>query len=923
MKNFSPVNLEQVKAADAANDTLELHFSNFTYNPDYDYDEDTGNFDIPDGSHLASYQANFTVCSGNTHLVVKDVGTIDDGLGDGGPIEKMGFPSDGDRQFGNLTHPYLLDQGYNGTAETLDYLSGNVSEAANLTVSANNTTTLQLAQIMPDGTGLTQPWSGNGSLVFNGYELAQTDMLGASVFNPDLTLNLSALGINATFGNATLDLYGLSPNGVVLGTLFDTDYEEDSVPLVVVGIQASLAVDNNRDGNISFDVDDQTSDTKPFRFWLNDDDGSGNTSGDDVPQGAGNGNAFNESGDTGAFCVNGAKDLVNYFPVYLNIGQLVHEFPPSANYTYVLSQADGAVNFLYTNLTLASAFDYLRNSTVLTGNSGFGETYESDEVCTQGVTGAIKHPIGNISSGAYTLSGNFVSNITSNTSTSWGVILVDGRATTKNPLVLTVYDSSNHFVTAKELPLSIGNIEDMYREVNLRSGAGVPRASTGNIDGPGLVSATTNDVSDFGRGTYVVPPPNFPDGNSSSWIFFIHGYNVGGDKARGFAAEIFKNLYWSHNKAKFVAVSWFGDPYDSTSPVDLVSDYQMAVRNAFTTAPFLAHYLNSPTFSGNKTIIGHSLGCLLVSSAIADYGLNVDNAILVDAAVSSEAFDGSGDQDYYYMALPTWENLTDGEGNTTAIYDRRLWASNWYQRFSSGDARSNLTWLNRLAGANSKIYNFYSSTEDVLGATSGNASSGVLSSLWASGFSGQYAWVIQEKAKGNKQSFLDITPIAGSDYGGWGFNIVDAYWSSANTTSANSTSLTHAQTSPFFNNGWSTTFGIPTVIAHTDNYRELFDAGLGSSIADDVSDRARFLAETIPALSLPTGANPVSAFAPSGLGNPGDRNFNMPAKFVPDETDWPRQPVVGGIPDWFHSDMKAVAYPYLYPLYDKFIEISN
>jgi pimeloyl-ACP methyl ester carboxylesterase len=431
----------------------------------------------------------------------------------------------------------------------------------------------------------------------------------------------------------------------------------------------------------------------------------------------------------------------------------------------------------------------------------------------------------------------------------------------------------------------------------------------------------------------VGPPPNFPDGNGSPWIFFVHGYNVGGDKARGFAAEIFKNLYWSQNRAKFVAVSWFGDPYDSTSPVDMVSDYQMAVRNAFTTAPFLARYLNSPTFSGNKTIIGHSLGCMLVSSAIADYGLTVNNAILVDAAVSREAFDGDGDQDYYYMASPAWENLTGGEGNTTATYDRRLWASNWYQRFSSGDARSNLTWLNRLAGANSKIYNFYSSTEDILGATSGSASSGVLSSLWASGFNGQYAWVVQEKAKGNKQSFLDITPIAGSDYGGWGFNVEDAYlpspyWSTANTTSANTTSLNYAKTSPFFNNGWAlfdndlggTTLG---TIPHTNDYRNLFDPSPGGLATLPYYQLNRFLAEAFPALSLPAGANSVNAVAPSGLGNPGDRNFNMPAKFVPDETHWPRQPVVGGIPDWFHSDMKAVAYPYLYPLYDKFIEISN
>ncbi|HTB62594.1 MAG TPA: hypothetical protein VK737_03310 [Opitutales bacterium] len=909
--------------ADAANDTLELHFSNFTYNTDYDYDEDTGNYDIPDGSHLASYQANFTVCSGNTHLVVKNLGTIDDGYGDGGPIEKMGFPSDGDRQFGNLTHPYLLDQGYNGTAETLDYLSGNVSEAANLTVSANNSTTLQLAQIMPDGTGLTQPWSGNGSLVFNGYELAQTDMLGASVFNPDLTLNLSALGINATFGNATLNLYGLSPNGVVLGTLFDTDYEEDSVPRVVVGIQASLAVDNNRDGNISFDVDDQTTATKPFRFWLNDDDGSGNTSGDDVPQGTGNGNAFNESGDTGAFCVNGAKDLVNYFPVYLIIGKIVQEFPPSANYTYKLSQTDGAVNILYTNLTLASAFDYLRNSTVLTGNSGFGDDsgYGSpDYVCMQGVTSATKHPIGNISSGGYTLSGNFVSNITTNTTTSWGVILVDGRATTNNPLVLTVWNGSTMVTEPITLSLNIGNIEDMYRHINLRPGT---------IGGDGTyTSDTDNNTTDLGLTSNTSSPKNFPDMAGSNWVFFIHGYNVGGNASRGWSAEVFKGLYWSHSKAKFVGVSWFGDPYDTGTAIP---NYQSAVRNAFATAPRLANIVNSPTFSGNKTFIAHSLGSMVVASAMEDYGMNINQACLVDAAIASEAFDGNADTDIYNMALPSWLNVS---GNAaTAKYDPNLWASNWWNGSFNGtsDQRQYLTWQNRFNGQNgfitsnsttaSKIYNFYSSTENVLALNPNTPSSTMLMTIYYEVVTlgennGDFAWVVQEKTKGNQIPIPGIV-YQGSTYGGWGFNVIDSYWSSANTTSANSTELAHAQSSPFFNNGYqSNPFGgyladCPSV------YFDLLNSGTGTFTAGNTRDRAQFLAETIPALSLPMGANFVSTLSEFGT-----RNFNMPDLYVPDPSIWPNS-TTGSVPNWFHSNMREVAYPYLYPFYDKLVNISN
>ncbi len=75
------------------------------------------------------------------------------------------------------------------------------------------------------------------------------------------------------------------------------------------------------------------------------------------------------------------------------------------------------------------------------------------------------------------------------------------------------------------------------------------------------------------------------------------------------------------------------------------------------------------------------------------------------------------------------------------------------------------------------------------------------------------------------------------------------------------------------------------------------------------------------------GANPVGKFAPSGLGNPGDRNFNMPAKYVSDPTVWPNLVVSSGpnagLPNWYHSNMREVAYPFLWRFYDELVTISN
>jgi hypothetical protein len=70
------------------------------------------------------------------------------------------------------------------------------------------------------------------------------------------------------------------------------------------------------------------------------------------------------------------------------------------------------------------------------------------------------------------------------------------------------------------------------------------------------------------------------------------------------------------------------------------------------------------------------------------------------------------------------------------------------------------------------IQSFYSSTEDVLGTYQGTPNSAMWASI--SGGFGPYAWVLQEKSKGNLASLFGLT-VQGSNYGGWGFNPCDGY----------------------------------------------------------------------------------------------------------------------------------------------------
>ena len=110
--------------------------------------------------------------------------------------------------------------------------------------------------------------------------------------------------------------------------------------------------------------------------------------------------------------------------------------------------------------------------------------------------------------------------------------------------------------------------------------------------------------------------------------------------------------------------------------------------NAFATAQSLAQFING--LGGNVTVAAHSLGNMVVGSAMHDWhATGISNYFMVDAAVPKEAYDPAEEQlatqTTWGMDHPDWSN-----------YPRRLWCSDWHRLFQTNDHRSSLTWQNRL-----------------------------------------------------------------------------------------------------------------------------------------------------------------------------------------------------------------------------------
>lgn len=576
--------------------------------------------------------------------------------------------------------------------------------------------------------------------------------------------------------------------------------------------------------------------------------------------------------------VDGRSDLLDFFPVYLDIKQLLTVLPSGGSIQYKLKQADGALNFVYTNLTRAEAFDYL---------------YASKERIAFGLPGSESQPhvatTEQITSDGVLLNSFFLDRI--KTEADKGVILIEGRLATDKPLRLVV-EKSGVEIAEVALHIKISPVEDMYRWVNLR----------------GVCNQSET------RPTNLSEPIGYPDSATNRKMFvWVHGYNVNERQSRAWFAEAFKRLYQSGSRAMFTAVSWHGDK-SQVPIVGFAPDYWDNIPFAFRTGQALAPIVNNLPGS-SKIIAGHSMGNVVVSSAIVDHGMNVAKFFMVDAAVALEAYDTSVSTTgpYYVNAMRPigWDG-----------FNRRLWSTDWWKLFPEGDNRRRLTWMNRF-GNISQAINVYSSGEEVL--NNNDATPGELP-YYALPFGPERVWIQQEMSKGGGSAAGTLAgALSGEIQGGWGFNSLwdnkewvpdhsDAggyfrYWPK---TPAEAAALTDEQlrAQPFFGRFTNSALMNATV-----------GAGSAGSNAADEATRADLLGGAIPALSFPAGRNSVPLFE--------NRNRDLmqlqdgwPASRLAD----PDGRLSGVFPykgRWFHSDIKNIAYPFNRGAWDFFTNEGN
>jgi hypothetical protein len=381
-----------------------------------------------------------------------------------------------------------------------------------------------------------------------------------------------------------------------------------------------------------------------------------------------------------------------------------------------------------------------------------------------------------------------------------------------------------------------------------------------------------------------------PMGNPNKHIIFVHGFNINEQEARGWSSEMFKRLHQSGCNAQFHTIDWKGDE----GWPDPGLFYHQNVANAFEAAPNLANYVNA--LPGSKVIVAHSLGNMVVSSAIADHGMIVDKYIMLNAAVPVEAYDDTAHNESATSNPMLHTDWTD--------YQQETWASCWHEHFNHPvitDDRNKLGWKGRFANIPKPImYNFYSAGDEVLKIYTGGGS---LSPMTGGEFR-LYAWQKQERFKGRSMTY-------GTTWSGWGFGH-PTYTEHVWDPTANAwVFVTHEYylDAAAANAAASSQFkDIPVFKYYPEG---MFTNTIPLQLHNEI------LAKGIPALSSPAGHCAITSLSNV---NGENHNINLDTDFYK-KNGWRNHPDYGT--GWLHSDWVNMAYFYVYPLFKTIIDIGG
>jgi hypothetical protein len=397
----------------------------------------------------------------------------------------------------------------------------------------------------------------------------------------------------------------------------------------VLLIPMAMAVDNNRDGQITFDAADQTSPNKPYSFWVNNDhDGYCTVSGETSVQ-----DDLDPSKQTDAqsFSITCARDLEDFTRLWINTQGIAKELQ------------DGT---LLLALEWKDAVDDPQMQLFQAAETNGGSLYLTDtKVAAQQVASPYgtrliewRHLNTLTKYNPFIFPTKFWSNISADQPEVH--LLFDAVSRGSGRLVMSFYksDGVTKIGEGPAVYLDLKDIKEMYERWTVGDDNGGTPASRAVISELRLPAGV-------GPFRYDSQSPE-----ANQYILFVHGWNLAPWERDAFAETAFKRLYWQGYKGRFGAFEW---PTTYYIPIGLPGDdvrlgltFDPGEQTAWQSAAPLEMLLNSlhDQYGSSVYVFAHSHGNVVVGEALrkgAQDGLGklVNTYVACQAAVSGNCYD--------------------------------------------------------------------------------------------------------------------------------------------------------------------------------------------------------------------------------------------------------------------------------------------
>ena len=595
----------------------------------------------------------------------------------------------------------------------------------------------------------------------------------------------------------------------------------DAVVQRVTFVRPPLRLDITRDGSIDDGDAAAWHDGRTFYYWINEDTIYGDYI---VPE------RKYTTPNASDLVVNGTFDLVNFFPVALDLSAFAAAWQGRVAYRIRTNWYNpNSFNFCLADVPWNKAGAIQTTNVTTTA----GQTLASASLTALPASG-------------YSLPYSDITAFSENS----GLMVCEAKSGAS--LRIEIKDGET-VLYSYSVPMTILPVKQMYSWYNFRYVSGV-------------VEGRESQMHALEGETYAKS------------LVFLHGANVNKDEAEAWGDVLFKRLWLTGVRANFYNVDW-------RSNIGAAVNYHENASNAFVVASQIASTLND--IPGEKVLMAHSLGNMVVSSMIQDYGLQVSKYIMCNSAVPAEAYD---------TTLPPTNVLVHKAWNE---YPRKSFANEWYKLFEDdvGDDRQLLTWGGRFANVADYAVNFYSTGDHVLEIYPNN-------SIWATdGYENwnqkfeHYSWHKQELWKGRAGVLFNMGT---TDWAGWSMRENIFGYNAIQPTNAWLMSSTELKT--------NTVFKLQPESMNTNSIPLLL--------------RGAHLAKGIPSRT------PASGTMKWGPPNMSTRMWNLNSTIVGQNgvsrpNGWIVRP--NGLFDdwgtrWLHSDMKDMAYFYVFKFFEKLKE---